>query len=177
MSNIFFANDYECDDKIDIDGLYERNFIREERKKSIYKKILSRVHKRILTTSKSKQEKCIHFQLPPYIFGESLYRSDDCAAFIIEKLSENGFYIKHMNPNIIFISWDQWIPSYERSEYKRKTGIAINEKGEELKPKVTETSETITSSKENKNYTPISNYKPSGNLVYNPDVFNAISGL
>ena len=174
MSNIFFANDDECDDKIDIDGLYERNFLREEKKISLYKKILSRVHRRIVSTSRSKQDKCIHFKLPSYLFGESLYHSDDCAAYIIEKLSENGFYVKHMNPNILFISWDQWIPSYERSEYKRRTGITINEKGEEIKSKSTEVPITV---KENKNYTPITNYKPTGHLVYNPDVYNAISGV
>ena len=174
MSNIFFANDRECDDKIDIDGLYERNFLREEKKISLFKKILSRVHKRILTTSRSKQEKHIQYKLPSYLFGESLYRSDDCAAYIIGRLSENGFSIKHMNPNVLFISWDQWIPSYERIEYKKRTGITINEKGEEVKPKSSEQETVI---KENKNYTPITNYKPSGHLVYNPDVFNAISGV
>ena len=79
-----------------------------------------------------------------------------------------------MNPNILFISWDQWIPSYERSEYKRRTGITINEKGEEIKSKSTEVPITV---KENKNYTPITNYKPTGHLVYNPDVYNAISGV
>ena len=64
------------------------------------------------------------------------------------RLSENGFSIKHMNPNILFISWDQWIPSYERTEYKKRTGITINEKGEEVKPKSSEQETVI---KENKN--------------------------
>ena len=175
MSNIFFANDHECDDKIDIDVLYQKNMLREEKKISIFKKILSRIHKRILSTSRTKHDKFINFQLPPYIFGESYYRADDCATYIIEKLSENGFYIKYMHPNMLLVSWDQWIPFYERSEYKKRTGIAINEKGEVIKPKTTgiEKDEIV---KETKNYTPITNYKPSGRLVYNPDVFSAISG-
>ena len=175
MSNIFFANDHECDDKIDIDGLYEKNMIREEKKISIFKKILSRVHKRILSTSRTRQDKFINFQLPPYVFGESYYRSDDCATYIIEKLSENGFFIKYMHPNILLISWDQWIPSYERLEYKKRTGIVINEKGEVVKTKQVEADKDIIV-KETKNYTPITNYKPTGHLVYNPDVLNAISG-
>lgn len=174
MSSIFFENDYECNNKINIDELYEKNLQREEKKISIFKKILSRVHKRILSTSKTKQEKFIQFQIPLYLFGESSYRSDDCTVFIIEKLYENGFYIKHINSNILIISWDQWIPSYQRSEYKRRTGISINEKGEEIKIKVNEPDIPI---KENKTYTPITSYKPSGHLVYNPDVFNAISGV
>jgi hypothetical protein len=70
---------------------------------------------------------------------------------------------------------------------QKKTGIIINEKGEVLNsPEKAEEEEqmsksalestTITGIKEQKNYTPISKYKPTGHLVYNPDVFQAISG-
>ena len=59
--------------------------------------------------------------------------------------------------------------------HQKRTGIVINEKGEVVKTKQVEADKDIIV-KETKNYTPITNYKPTGHLVYNPDVLNAISG-
>jgi hypothetical protein len=123
MSNILFANDEESVAKIDIDGLYERNMNRELRNVSIFNKIINRIHKRILTTSKSKQDKYIWFTIPKFIFGQPLYHQGDCIAYIITKLSDNGFFVKYMHPNTIFLSWEQWIPSYVRLEYKKKQAL------------------------------------------------------
>ena len=86
------------------------------------------------------------------------------------------------------------MPSYVRTELKKKTGIVINEFGEKI-------DETDNSSKDNKTnyeptnpndymfnqggkvdpnvkpkkeYTPIKSYKPSGNLIYDDDLLNKI---
>ena len=157
---------------------------REQKNITIFNKILNRIHKRIMTTSKNKNnEKYIWFIVPTFIFGEQMYDQGDCVAHIVGKLTSNGFHVKYMHPNTLFVSWQNWIPSYIRSEYKKKTGIIIDEKGQVLnKPEAIEevqiqkdTDYRLNSSKDQK-YTPISKYKPSGKLVYNPDMFNAIAG-
>ena len=33
---------------------------------------------------------------------------------------------------MLFISWMHWVPSYVRSELKKKTGIVVNEYGEKI---------------------------------------------
>lgn len=188
MSNIIFPEDEECLRNINIDELYDKNMIREQKHISIFNKILARAHKRIMTTSKTKNnEKYIWFIVPTFIFGQQMYSQADCIAHIVNKLTVNGFHVKYIHPNCLFISWQNWIPSYVRSEYKKKTGIIIDEKGQVLN-KPEEIEDTLAennipsnidyrlANKEEKKYTPVSSYKPSGKLVYNPDLFNAISG-
>ena len=84
---------------------------------------------------------------------------------------------------MIFISWMNWVPSYVRNEFKKKTGMVINEKGEVIS-KQDDKEEDMNgrmfndkqpaNQKEQKNYTPIGQYKPSGNLVYGSDMFEKI---
>ena len=44
----------------------------------------------------------------------------------MEKLQDNGFIIKYTHPNLLFISWNHWIPGYVRNEIKKKTGITVD---------------------------------------------------
>lgn len=185
MSNVLYIDDEETTNKIDIDELYEKSMKREIKHLSIFNKILNRIHKRITVTAKNKQhDKFVWFIIPTYIFGESTYDQGECIAHIIKELTNNGFYVKYLHPNTIFVSWENWIPSYVRSEYKKKTGNIINEKGQVLNPEINdenkETHDTKllfgSTTKEQKNYTPIGKYTPTGNLVYNANLFKAVSG-
>jgi hypothetical protein len=180
------VDEEECISNINIDELYEKNMRIGQQNLSIFNKILGRIHKRIMITSKTKNnEKYIWFIVPKFLFGEKMYDQGDCIAHIIGKLTTNGFHVKYVHPNALFVSWQNWIPSYVRSEYKKKTGIIIDEKGqvinkhevvEERNNEIDSSVQESNTNKESKNYTPISQYKPSGKLVYNPDMFNAISG-
>ena len=131
MSSFLFVNDEESNSKINIDELYEKNQQRDLKQLSIFNKILNRIHKRITFTSKNKSnDKHIFFLVPEFIFGEPLYNKGDCIGYLVTKLEENGFHVKYVHPNALFISWQNWVPSYVRSEIKKKTGVVINEKGE-----------------------------------------------
>jgi hypothetical protein len=186
MSCLLFIEDDENVQKVNIDDLYEKNQKRDLKQLSIFNKILNRINKRIVTTGRNKRtEKFIWFTIPEYIFGEPVYDKNDCIAYIISKLEANGFFIKYMHPNTIFVSWEKWVPSYVRHELKKKSGIIVNERGEILdKTESTQNSEnintkilndkTVPTQKEQKQYTPIGSYKPTGNLVYNPEIFEKI---
>ena len=97
-------------------------------------------------------------------------------------LEENGFKVRYFHPNTLFISWDHWVPSYVRTEIKKKTGININEYGEKIQeeieleeePQQLEQHGTIQQIKNSKKYTPINSYKPSGKLVYSEDLLNKL---
>ena len=128
------------------------------------------------------------------IIGVPRYDQAACVAYLIDKLKENGFNVRYIHPNTLFISWLHWVPSYVRTELKKKTGIVINEFGEKLEEgqdnnsmkAITESSdpnefilnrnqESLQKSKQpKKEYTPINSYKPSGNLVYTDDLLNKI---
>ena len=194
MSCFLFANDEEPTGKVNIDDLYNKKQQRDLKQLTIFNKILNRIHKRIILTSRNKvEEKHIWFTVPEYIFGEPIYNQGDCIGFIVVKLEENGFFVKYMHPNTLFISWKNWVPAYVRSEIKKKTGKIIDEKGNLIQNTTDDEDIDATSNDINsgifktkngnnnnnntvvqKQYTPINNYKPSGNLIYDNELFEKI---
>lgn len=185
MSCFLFANDEESSRKINIDELYEKKQLRDMKQLTIFNKILNRVHKRITFTSRNKvNDKYIWFTVPEYIFGEPIYDQGDCIGYLVTKLETNGFLVKYVHPSTLFVSWSNWIPSYVRSEFKKKTGIVLDEKGNIIDKTEQDSEENANSillndkqnpgQKPQKQYTPVGQYKPTGNLVYNPEMFEKI---
>lgn len=188
MSSFLYTSDSDNIDNINIDDLYDKKQRRDLRQVSIFNKILNRIHKRITLTGRNKiNEKHIWFTIPEYIFGEPVYDKAECIAYIVAKLETNKFHIRYVHPNTLFVSWANWIPSYVRDEYRKKTGVSVDETGQVISKKndMTEINNSgdpnaqilntgETPDKPHKQYTSINQYKPTGNLVYNPDMFNRI---
>lgn len=193
MSNIFTLEKFDEDftEKINIDDLYEKKKQSDMNKLVLFNKILNRVHVRIKTTSRQKKdEQFCWFVVPEIIIGVPKYDQASCIAYLVDKLKDNGFNIRYIHPNTLFISWLHWVPSYVRTEIKKKTGIQIDEFGKKIEENTTEkeenqnrllltntflnseTSKNNQSLKNNKNYTPIQSYKPLGNLIYNDDLIS-----
>jgi len=191
MSSIFtLENVDDFSEKLNMDDLYEKKRQYDLNKLALFNKILNRVHVRIKTTSRQKiDEQFCWFIVPEIILGVPKYDQSACIAYLMDKLKTNGFNIKYIHPNTLFISWMHWVPSYVRSELKKKTGIEINEYGE----KVIDSEEplfeaknpndyilnlkdfdnaSIPNEQKKKNYTPIKSYKPSGNLIYDEKLLN-----
>jgi hypothetical protein len=184
MANIFTLENFsEFSEKINIDDLYEKKRQVDLNKLELFKKILNRAHVRIKTTAKQNvHEKFCWFVIPEIIIGVPKYDQAGCIAYIMNTLQENGFQIRYFHPNTLFISWDHWVPSYVRSEIKKKTGIVVNEYGIKIEeeqlvdddqPQL-ELPGSIQQIKNSKKYTPINSYKPSGKLVYSEDLLNKI---
>ena len=173
MSNFLFVNDDDNIGKIDIDELYEKDKKRNLDQLSIFNKILNRIHKRINTTARTKRlEKHIWYQVPDFLFGQPLYDYRDCIAYLINKLTDNGFSVQFINPNTLFVAWNNWVPQYVRSEFRKKTGKQMNEKGELIIQEEEETYEEP--EKQKTQYPSTKEYQPTGNFVYNPDYFEKI---
>ena len=184
MSCFLNVDDEESIGKINIDELYEKKQIRDMKQLSIFNKILNRIHKRITHTSNTKRDdKFIWFTVPEYIFGEPIYDQGDCLGYLVTKLEENGFTTRYVHPNTLFVSWQNWVPSYVRSELKKHTGIVVDEKGniidkvekeEDVNSNILNDKKNVNLQKNGKEYTPVDKYKPTGNLVYNADMFEKI---
>jgi hypothetical protein len=184
MSCLLYVNEEEAARKINIDDLYEKKHQRDLRTLSTFNKILGRVHKRIEFTGRNKRNaKNIWFTVPEYIFGEPNYDNGECVAYLVTKLEDNGFYVRYMHPNTLYISWENWIPTYARNEYKKRTGIVVDERGNVVddgeKPAIEDAANQQNNAKtgggsNKKQFTPIDQYKPTGNLVYKPEMFEKI---
>ena len=180
MASIFTLESFDnFSEKINIDELYEKKRQYDVKKLELFKKILNRVHIKIKTISKmNTNERVCWYVVPEIIMGIPRYDQPGCIAYIMDSLQNNGFKVQYFHPNTIFISWAHWVPSYVRTEIKKKTGIEINEFGEKIEMEYEEEKEQKTQElqpvKNSKKYTPITNYKPSGKLVYSDDMMDKI---
>ena len=189
MDTIFTLRDNEdLSDKLNLDDLYEKKKQHDLNTLNIYNKLLARVHDKIkLASRQSKDNQHCWFLVPEIIIGLPKYDNGACIAYIVDKLSSNGFVVKYTHPNLIFISWKHWIPGYVRNEIKKKTGMIIDGNGNRLDdsddklelapqdpnsflfPKGIKTSED-----NKKNFKDVNSYKPMGSLVYNNDLLKKL---
>ena len=196
MANIFTLENIEdFSEKVNIDELYEKKRKQDLNKLDLFNKILNRIHVKIKTVSRQKvDEQACWFLVPETIIGVPRYDQAGCIAYLIGKLQTNGFNVRYIHPNLLFISWNHWVPSYVRTEIKKKTGITLNEYGKKVEEngdgdgdvKAIEPSnpndymlrdqnmEQKGGKGPKKEYTPIKSYKPSGNLIYDDELLNKI---
>lgn len=203
MANIFtLENVTDFSEKLNIDDLYEKKKQYDLSKLALYNKILNRIHVRIKTTARQKiDEQYCWFVVPEVIIGVPKYDNGLCIAYLLDKLKENGFSVKYIHPNTLLIAWAHWVPSYVRTELKKKTGIVIDEYGKQIsqedgdqlklengnnnprnldemmfKLKDPNGSSNLSKnqSQQNKKFTPINSYKPQGNLIYDEDLMNKL---
>jgi hypothetical protein len=128
MANIFTLENIEdFSEKLNIDELYEKKRQQDLNKLALFNKILNRIHVKIKTVSRQKiDEQFCWFIVPETIIGVPRYDQGACIAYIIDKLKTNGFVVRYIHPNMLFISWMHFVPSYVRSELKKKTGIVVD---------------------------------------------------
>ena len=187
MANIFtLENIDDFSEKLNMDDLYEKKRQYDLNKLALFNKILNRVHVRIKTTSRQKiEEPFCWFIVPEIILGVPKYDQAACIAYIMDKLKINGFQVKYIHPNTLFISWMHWVPSYVRTELKKKTGILIDEYGNKINEEKSDivkkesTDNFIlnngkTQIVNDKKYTPINTYKPTGNFIYNKEQLSSL---
>jgi hypothetical protein len=203
MSNdIFynFSNKIDNEDsslKLNIDELYSKKQQQDLNVLKNYNNILLRIHNKIKYISKNMlNENCCWYVMPEMILGVPKYDHRDCTAYVIEKLRDNGFIVRYTHPNLLFISWKHWVPTYVRSEIKKRTGNSIDENGniinEENSANSTSNANTQAVNSEHmlfsnnksiktnanantKDYKDIKTYKPSGNLIYNNSLLEKIN--
>ena len=189
---ILIMNDEEYRDKISLDDLYHRTQEVEDLRIRVYKKILNRAHQKIKFTSRQRNtEHFCFFVVPEFLVGTPRYDSAACIAYVIDKLSHNGFIVKYTHPNLLFISWQHYIPKYQRQNFKKKYGYSIDgfgnqvvEKNKEVKTNKPQDMNSLlvrkpnvpvtVKKKDDKKYTQISEYKPTGNLIYNTALLKKI---
>jgi hypothetical protein len=195
MSSDFFYNfsnkiDNEDESlKLNLDELYNKKQQQDLNVLNNYNKILQRIHNKIKYVSKNVvNDNCCWYLMPEMVIGVPKYDYKDCTAYIIDKLRANGFVVRYTHPNLLFISWRNWVPTYVRNEIKKKTGNVVDEYGniinnDDKNTNITSTLENkdnndnllFSNNKQIKNintssakeYKDVKSYKPSGNLIYN----------
>lgn len=174
--------------KINIDDLYDRKNKITDMKLNQYSKILNRAHIKIKQTSRLRsQDQFCFFLVPEFLIGVPSYDTAACIAYIIDKLQDNGFYVKYTHPNLLFISWQHYIDKRKRLEFKKENGYAIDGFGNTLVENnnnhnnnnnpnnfILNKKDVVSVKKNDTKYKQISSYNPTGNLIYNTDLLKKI---
>lgn len=203
MDILYHVNRNEDDintTKINIDELYEKKQQHDMFTLGSYNKILGRIHNKIRFTSRQYiDNNFCWYVIPEVLLGIPKYDHRECIAYVIDKLQENDFIIRYIHPNLIFISWNHWVPSYVRNEIKKKTGIVVDGKGNRVNNTSNSTEDNNLNLLKNDNnsivfntekmkmdnrdnkdtqkniYKDINNYKPEGKLIYNNDLLKKLT--
>ncbi len=203
MDVLFHVNslEEEIETKINLDELYERKQQRDLNTLDSYNKILNRIHTRIKTVSRNQiNEQFCWYIVPEMMIGIPKFDHGACVAYLMDKLRDNGFVVRYTHPNLLFISWQHWVPGYVRNEIKKKTGIVVDGYGKEIR-KDSESNGVSNSERREpedinsillngrgannatnannvnnakKDFKDINSYKPSGKFIYNDDLFKKL---
>jgi hypothetical protein len=160
--------------QLNIDDLYETKKKNDLNKLEIYNKLLSKIHIKIKTASRQRNsDNFCSFVMPEMLIGYPNYNLSECLVFIVDSLETNGFLTRYIHPNLLFISWNHWIPKYVREEYKKQTGIAIDSAGEPINKEknVVKFNDTKQTTKN------IPEFKSSGKFVYEDALLESIKNL
>jgi hypothetical protein len=199
MDNIFSnrnEENRESVEKLNLDELYEQKKQEDLAKLYTFNRILTRVHDKIKVASRQKnsQQFC-WFLVPEMLMGVPNYDKNGCITYLISKLEENDFVVRYTHPNLLFISWKHYVPNYVRTEIKKKTGTVIDKFGNYVSEadeasdaaagggdanammlynKKGAAAATAAAKKPAGDFKPIASYKPTGNLIYNQELFKKI---
>lgn len=162
--------------RLNIDELYETKKKNDLNRLDAFNKLLSKIHQKIKIVSRERNSNNICcYVIPEILIGHPNYDIGECIGYIVYKLNEDGFLTRYVHPNMLFISWNHWIPLYVREEYRKKTGIEIDQFGNKIekpdKESIVRFNKTIID-KPNKGY----NISKSSN-VYDDDLINSLNNF
>ena len=93
---------------------------RNERNENLKLKLLNQVKTKIGNYANFGRTECF-IQIPSFQFGEPQYKVKDITRHIYRKLSNEGFIVKKINDECLYINWDMnKITEHLNSKIKKK---------------------------------------------------------
>jgi len=155
---------------LNIDELYETKRKSDLHRVGVYSKLLNKVHAKIKLASRQRDHaQFCTFVMPEVLLGYPNYNFTECLQFILDRLEHDGFTTRYIHPNLIFIGWSHWIPSYVRDELQKKTKTQVDSFGT-----VVEKKDKSVVRFEKSDSKPVSNYKPTGQFVYDEEMLQSL---
>jgi hypothetical protein len=133
--------------QLNIRDLYSTINQKTIKRMEIYDETLQKCHRRIKYNADLQRTYCF-FQIPEFIIGVPLFNPQEMRTYVINSLKTNGFQLIYVEPNWLFISWDD-----KGSKILIDAGAkAMNSGNSQAKPKG--------------DYKSIDSYKPTGSFIY-----------
>ena len=90
---------------LNIKDLQREVAVRQQRANEVYEKILALVHKKIIATNEKSDDYSCIYKLPNFMYGYPIYNAHRCMEYLMTKLSNNGFEVRYIDANSLYISW------------------------------------------------------------------------
>ena len=90
---------------LNIKDLQREVAVRQQRANEVYEKILALVHKKIIATNEKTDDYNCIYKLPNFMYGYPIYDARRCMEYLMTKLSNNGFEVRYIDANSLYISW------------------------------------------------------------------------
>lgn len=78
---------------------------RSFREKELKIKVIEIITEKINNYSSYGKTNC-YYKVPPVLMGYILYKQESLTKYLLHKLYKEGFYVKEIYQNILYISWD-----------------------------------------------------------------------
>jgi hypothetical protein len=161
---------------LNIDELYETKKKSDLYRLEAFNKLLLKIHDKIKIISRHRNNNNICcYVIPEILIGYPTYDIGECIGYIVHRLNNDGFLTRYVHPNMLFISWNHWIPLYVREEYRKKTGIEIDQFGNKIEKQEKESIvrfNKTTTDKPNKGYTISKNSN-----IYDDELINSLNNF
>jgi hypothetical protein len=163
---------------------FEKKQRYDQQQLDVFNKILGKIHQRIKYISSQRNAPLIcWYVVPETVIGIPRYDQSACILYLLRNLEDNGFVVKYIFPNLLCICWQHYIPKYIRTKIYQSTGVEIDENGvkivadenmqlDEENIGSMDTGSGKKPCKSDKTYTPLTKYKPTGNLIYDERYLN-----
>jgi len=91
--------------ELNIHDLYKSKDDREDKRKKTFQDVLQKIHAKIKSAAMHDHQ-ALFYTVPEYIVGIPLYSITDCIEFVVSSLKQNGFLVRYIYPNAIYVNWD-----------------------------------------------------------------------
>lgn len=120
----------------DLDALYAADLRRREESDRMYELVLRKVYALVRRVNcLNRRLTAAEYTVPRVQPGRAVrYNWSECVAFLVERLTADGFQVIVRRQNLLCLSWGHWIPAAEREAFHRATGSRINGCGRVIAP-------------------------------------------
>ncbi len=120
----------------DLDALYASDARRREESERMYELVLRKVYALVRRVNcLNRRLTAAEYTVPRVHPGRAVrYNWSECVAFLVERLTADGFQVNVRRQTLLYLSWGHWIPAAEREAFHRSTGSRINGCGRVIAP-------------------------------------------
>lgn len=98
-------------------SLQKERKMRDKIKSDIYSIVLNKCIEKIVYTNRHTDKSFIIFEVPKILIGYPSYDFQHCLLYLMEKLSEQDYFVEFMDPFYLYIDWGR-VPNKKSSSQK-----------------------------------------------------------